>query len=206
MTRTTGSALLTASLFVLGVSAMLLSCYPESQLSIEDYDIVSTFYSKSGAFGTFRTYAMPDSVGKLGSGAGRGDYDALILSTIQDNMRSIGFTRVLTPDSINRPDVLVVAATTNSQYYATGCYPWYGWGYWGYYGGYYGCYPYTSYAYSSGTIMIAMTSLVPGRDTVQVEWLAGINGVLDGRSISQAIPTLITRAFDQSPYLRPQSR
>lgn len=203
MNKHKGRVLLTASLLLLGVSAAFLSCYPDSDLAISDYDIVSTFYDKAAPFATYRTFALDPTVAKIPEGSGSTTYDQLILTNIRQNMLRFGYAEIM-PDSVVRPDVVVSAATTSSTYFATGCYGWYGGGYWGYYGGYYGCYPYTSYAYSTGTVLIALTALPAGRDSVQVQWLAGMNGVLDNRNLQSAIPALITRAFDQSPYLRAQ--
>jgi len=203
MKKPTGRALLLASLLALGMSAALLSCYPESELTLEDYDIVTTFYSKAAPFATYRTFAMADSVVKLPEGTGTTTYDRLILDNVKQNMQRYGYTYIANPSSGNQPDVVLLTATTSTSYYASGCYPYYGWGWYGYYpGGWYGCAPYATYAYSTGTILIFMANGRQDQDSVKMEWIAGLNGVMDNRNLQAAIPTLITRAFDQSPYLR----
>ena len=120
--------------------------------------------------------------------------------------------------SATPPDVVVlVGATASSEWYYDDWYPywgwWGGWGYWGYWGaGWGGYYPAGTmdYAYTTGTLLVAMTD--PGAantedKTIPVYWFGAINGVLDDTkaNLLSRVEDAVDQMFKQSPYLKSDS-
>ncbi|NOX19434.1 MAG: DUF4136 domain-containing protein [Chlorobi bacterium] len=200
-------------LFVLffGLAIVVNSCYTDYGLTTSDYDVVLTRYDKEADFGSFRTYALPDTVfhivGDEEDEISR-QFDALMLQKVASNMASRGFTRIDNPDSSNIPDAVVTISVTTTDYTGVSYYPPY-WGYpgWGwYYPPYYPPYWGTTYSYSTGTIFIDFGDVdnVADSSLVTVEWNATINGLLSSNASSTRarIEDSINQAFTQSPYLK----
>ena len=144
-------------ILVLGLSAGLVSCYPDQTTSVNDLDIVITNYDSTYNFGSANTYIMPDTiVDILGSGTGTGTgnhtYDNLILTTVSNNLNALGWERVY--DTINqKPDVAVMVNALSSTYTYT-YYDWYDyWGWYGYWPPYYGG---GSYYYPWGSVFVQL--------------------------------------------------
>jgi len=199
------------SLLILS-SFVLYSCYPDYGLTTSDYDTVITLYDNSADFNK-PTYAMPDTVVHFVE-AGEEDNvdrskDALILSTIANNMTRLGYERVPVDTSADAPDFVILVGVTVTDNYGTAYYPGYGyWGGWGWWGGYPGWgYPGGSVTYSYTTGTIFMTMIDPekhnsGSQTFGAVWLARINGVVSSSlNTSTRITQRINDAFNQSPYL-----
>ena len=155
---------------------------------------------KATDFATKQTFAMPDSIIRIDANGNpvsdTSPYDSQILSKINSELLSLGFTEEADPANA---DVLVIAAVTTSTWVSGGCYSdwWYGWWY-----PYYGwCYP-TYYTYSTGTIIIAMLD-GSATETKTGLWVAGINGIIgdSNSSTSTRINQDIAQAFNQSSYL-----
>ena len=198
------------------IALVMYSCYIDYGLTASDYDTVITLYDKSADYNK-PTYAMPDSVvhlvesGKASEDINR-SHDALILSTVESNLSSLGYTRVdiTSPDA---PDFVILVAVTKTSEYGAVSYSgwgyWGGWGWWGGYPGYY--YPnYVSvYSYTTGSIFIDMIDpdkLDTGSQAFGAIWVARINGVLSSSysgstAPATRIPQRINEAFDQSTYL-----
>jgi hypothetical protein len=189
-------------------AVVLMSCYPDYGLSVEEYDVVVTIYDSLYNFGAIQTYAMPDSVVYIYDTT-KGDepthkYDSLILKTIEEEMTAIGYTR--TTDTA-AADILVFATATSVDVYAVygGCYGGCYW-YW-YYPGCGWCYPWYGggvYSYSIGSLLIDMVDKPePSADDSPAHWNAGLNGYLTGSGTSGAsrVERGIRQAFRQSPYL-----
>lgn len=203
------------SLLILS-SFVFYSCYPDYGLTTADYDTVITLYDKDANFKRL-TYAMPDSIVHfVEDGTSEDDIDrskdALILSTIQSNMTSLGYEKVEVDTTADAPDFVILVGVTVTDNYGQVYYPgwgyWYGWGWWGGYPGY--GYPGGSqiYSYTTGTIFISMID--PDKDnTIDGEifgavWGARINGVVSGSSTANTnsrITQRINDAYAQSPYL-----
>jgi len=199
------------SLLILS-SFVLYSCYPDYGLTTSDYDTVITMYDNSADFNK-PTYAMPDTVVHFVE-AGEEDNvdrskDALILSTIANNMTRLGYERVPVDTSADAPDFVILVGVTVTDNYGTAYYPGYGyWGGWGWWGGYPGWgYPGGSvtYSYTTGTIFMTMIDPekhIEGSQTFGAVWLARINGVVSSSlNTSTRITQRINDAFNQSPYL-----
>jgi len=199
------------SLLILS-SFVFYSCYPDYGLTTADYDTVITLYDKDADFKK-PTYAMPDSVVHLVAEGEEDNVDrskdALILSTIQSNMTSLGYTKVDTtnPDA---PDFVILVGVTVTENYGQAYYPGWGyWGGWGWWGGYPG-YGYGGgsviYSYTTGSIFMSMIDpdKINADGTYGAVWLARINGVVSSSStinVSSRITQRINDAFNQSPYL-----
>ncbi|MGB5896406.1 MAG: DUF4136 domain-containing protein, partial [Ignavibacteriaceae bacterium] len=121
------------SLLILS-SFVLYSCYPDYGLTTADYDTVITVYDKDANFKK-PTYAMPDSVVHLVAEGEEDNVDrskdVLILSTIQSNMTSLGYTKVDTTNP-DPPAFVILVGVTGTDNYGQAYYPGYGyWGGWG---------------------------------------------------------------------------
>ena len=202
-------------LFLLVTSLSLTSCYPDYGLSSSDHDVVITQYEKSTDFSQYKTFAIADSVFHLTEDGEDSEYisrkhDNFIINTVRDNMLDLGYTQVLNPTSPDDVDVVVYVAAQGSkvdQYYYGGYwggYPGWGWGYPGYgwgYPGYVG-----STTYYVGTLFINYVDTDNfGDDTVDVEWHAILNGLLNNDSYTvteNRLADRINKAFEQSPYLQ----
>jgi hypothetical protein len=126
-------------------------------------------------------------------------------------MKNLGYTEVKNPADTSDIDILLFVAAQGSkvdQYYYGGWwggyYPGWGWGYpgWGWgYPGYVG-----STTYYVGTLFINYVDVSSiGNTTVDVEWHAILNGLLnnDAYTVTQSrLEEKIDKAFEQSPYLQ----
>lgn len=209
---------------MLSISITFYSCDTKSGLSVEDFDVVVTFYDDLAPFSTIQRYSMPDSVvvifDSTSSSAGNvtHEYDSLILIEVERNLAAIGYTREFIP-SQNPPDVFVIiSAVVSDRFNATGKYDLYE--YWNWYTGWtifsgWGPswsvrYPWQqsdiTYNYSIGTLVIMM---LDARDadnsemTIPNIWSGVSNGLLvsDPASAQFRIVNNISQCFIQSPYL-----
>ena len=193
---------------------LLAGCYPHSAEYVDEYNLVYTNYSTKFDFKAHQTYALPDSVMKITGSVWNGGQiqyvDQLagdaILNRIRQNMDSRGWTEDV---EANSPDVILLPSaitTTTIDYYYGGYWGWYYPGYSPGGGWYYpGYYPATLTSYTSGTLMIQMTdpNEISSTHDRPVEWLALVNGLLEGSSstLLNSINTTVDQAFTQSPYL-----
>jgi len=209
-------------LALLGLLIAASACYPgDGPSNVQDLDVVLTVHDEDVDFGSFSTYAMPDSVVHI---VGEDDsniielprtYDDLILELAADNMADAGYVREMDPEN-NGADLILlvgVVGTEKTQYwYGGGCY-WYCWGWWpgwGYYPGYgpgygWGYPPYVgSTTFEKGTILF--TLIQPGasipEERIPVVWSGAATGVLsEGSDGTARITYGINQMFTQSPYL-----
>ncbi len=205
-------------LFLLTLSFSLTSCYTDYGLSSSEHDVVITQYNKTTDFTKYKKFAIVDSVYHLTGDTTKPDseylsrvYDKFIIQTITDNMKNLGYTEVKNPADTSDIDILLFVAAQGSkvdQYYYGGWwggyYPGWGWGYpgWGWgYPGYVG-----STTYYVGTLFINYVDVSSiGNTTVDVEWHAILNGLLnnDAYTVTQSrLEEKIDKAFEQSPYLQ----
>ncbi|WP_103070154.1 DUF4136 domain-containing protein [Aquimarina sediminis] len=194
----------------------LNACHNDDDTSIEDFDIVKTQHSQGfWDNNSPTTYHLLDEVRWIEQDSGQGninptitrDYDQAILSSINKNMTSLGYTKVDSLDVNNLPDIIIrsnALATTYSQIdliYNS----WYNW--WGFYDPYYpdSFYP-IYYEWNEGTIIIEMgdaNSLDIQKKEIDIVWIAGINGLVRGTQSGNIdfIESRINDAFKQSFYL-----
>lgn len=191
-------------------AAVLMTCYPSPDLGVGDYDTVITMRTEGAEFSGFSTYAVPDTViSRPDSGTVSDELTGLIVGDIKRNMEQLGYQEEADPKN-NPPDVVVIAgAITRDQYGAWLGYPWFGW--WGWYGGGAIGYPgsHWTYQYTVGTVtmdMVDFEKFDPDSDTIPILWSAAVSGPLqqDVQNQTQRVTDGINRAFEQSPYLKPQ--
>jgi len=199
---------------LLALAVLMGACTPGNEITAAESDVAITSYDKGYDFGAVKTWAMPDTVIQITDPDDpkeiSRDYDALILSEVEDHMTDRDYVRVRPeddPGQTNPPDVVVVVSvTTADTYYLYSYYPWYptwGWGYPGYYPPYYGA----SYAYTTGTIIVSMAEpdqIDPETAQIGAVWTGSLNGVANDTSASvrQRITQGIAQLFTQSPYLK----
>lgn len=199
-------------------SFFMTSCYSDYGLSSSDHDVIVTQYDKTTDFSKYKTFAIVDSVYHLTGDTTKPDseylsrqHDSFIIQTVTKNLVDLGYTQVLKPADASEIDVLVYVSANGTkvdQYYyggwwGGGYYPGWGWGYpgWGWgYPGYVG-----SSTYYVGTLFINYVDVDNiGNTTVDVEWYAILNGLLnsDSYKVTQSrLEERINTAFNQSPYL-----
>ena len=199
--------------WILAAAVLLFnSCYYDYGLSVEEYDVVATFFDTETNFGKFHSYAMPDSIIHLVEEGKEDDitreYDELILTQINDNMQALGYQKMENPTEDNKPDVvLLVAVTTMEHYQAYYNYYWWGWGWYPGWGIWYPWYPGGAvYNYSTGTVLIDMVDIENANieeEKLPAIWVAAINGLLGdkSRNVRNRLITNIDQCFKQSPYL-----
>ncbi|UCH83765.1 MAG: DUF4136 domain-containing protein [Candidatus Latescibacterota bacterium] len=207
--------MLPLGLVVLTISVLLnlTSCTPGSGVTVQESDVVATFYDTTFNFGSVRYFLLPDTIVHLTGDPEEPDsdiisrkYDDDIIALIAANFEARGYDRLNEGDQ-QEPDfwVLVGASAIQNWYAYGGGYPGYCW--WGWCGGwYYPPYWGVSYAYSTGTLFTVMVpdtaDIVPG-ELPTAYWNGAINGVLDDTEQSkvQRLSNSINQMFLQSPYL-----
>lgn len=195
----------------LGISLIFSSCFVDYGLNTENYDVVFTGYDSTYRFGTAKYYSLPDSIVQIGNGGSiTRAFDDLIIQEVTSNFASMGWTRVYD----NTADVIVTLSVTTSTYVIDSYDWWYywswypGWSYYPGYGsgwGYYYPYPPSEYSFSTASLIINMADPSKGNQsnkTLPVEWLAIMNGVMNGSNQQARLSGGIDQAFIQSPYLK----
>ena len=172
---------------LLAATTLITGCYPGSPTAPEDRDLISTFFDSGFAFGSQRTYAMPNEVFVLpGSDENISDeFDQQILDDIARNLAALGWIREGDPES-NGANVAVVAYKTQQ----TRTYifiPWWpGWGFpgWPGWGPGWGIgYPWPSVRqYTAGTIFVDMydAGTLRNDNRVPAVWSGAADGPLSG--------------------------
>ncbi len=200
--------------------AFATACHPGEPNGPAQLDVVATAHDDTVNFASIGTFVMPDSVVAIVPPESVATtlpfdhtYDQLILDGVAAQMATLGYTRLLSFDPNNPPDVAVLikgVAVRNTDIYVS--YPW--WGYWGWYGwpccygpGWGVGYPVVSASqYDVGTIVVDMWDLRRSdavAETVPAIWTAVLRGLLEGSATDAPfrIDQAIDRAFAQSPYL-----
>ena len=185
----------------------LAGCYPDGPELTEDFDVVLTYFEDDYVFSNQNTYALPDRIVKITGDIDEGEPprfipDAaatLILTKIDQNMQSLGWTKVGVDES---PDLLLTPAsweTTTINYY----YDYWGW----WWGGFYPGWGYPAYyvsSYTTGTLLMALIdpTIEGGNGNPIAQWTGAANGILSGALDADRINTAIDKSFAQSPYLK----
>lgn len=207
---------------LMGVALALAACYPGTPTDISEYDTVSTLFDGNAAWGSFQTYALPDTIIHV---VAEGEdtipisraYDEDILTLVRQRIEDYGYQIEPNPETTPPDVVFLVTAQASEKWFGwidSGCGGWWGWwpG-WGYYPpGWGGCwYPPSAgvVRYQNGTLFVDMVDArSPFQDgdeiRIPVYWTAAMNGLLGGSaaSVASRLNNNINQAFDQSPYLQ----
>lgn len=188
-------------------------------VTLSETDTVATVRDEETDFSSLtKTYAIADKINIADSPDNEIDstkfwnlYNEPLLKAINDNMASLGYTKV---DDINQnPTVYVNATVIALETSGTVWYPGWWWGYypcspyyyWWCYGGWYPGGAYT-YSYTQGAMVIEMVDLTRSMENERptIVWLAGMTNLLneDFSVDLQRATKNIDQAFTQSPYLR----
>jgi hypothetical protein len=212
---------------LLGLALALAACYPGEVTSVSELDTVSTLFDANADWGSFQTYALPDTIVHI---IGE-DQDSLpisrmfdqdILDLVRSRIEEYGYE--LEPDPVsNPPDVVFLVSVTASENWVGWVSPpwwdywgwWPGWGYyppawgpgWGW--GYPCCGSIGVARFTTGTLFVDLLDpKSPFEEDllIPIYWTAAVNGLLTGTGPSPVMLDRITRgvnqAFDQSPYLQ----
>jgi hypothetical protein len=202
------------------LSALVAGCYPGSgSFTADETDIVATVYDTTADFSSNRTFVVLDSVVHLEDPEVDDpvdiprDNDDLMINTVKENLRSLGYTELENPSASNLPDIFLTISVTATEWTGYVSYPWWGW--WGWYPWYppgwgpgwgpgYPCCT-SVYKYTTGTILVDMYDVSESsQDDLSIPWNAALNGVAAGGQGAARIRARLDQAFDQSPYLRTQ--
>jgi len=175
------------------------SCYKDYGLTTADYDAVITVYDEEKDLQDYTTYNIDPNWTDLNDP----DNDnppkptnwSTFESAIKNEMTNYGWGDDLYPAT---GDVTLKLAYSETAYFYSYCYSYWGWYYPPYWCG-------TSYAYSGGTVIIQMGDAndVDDDGNLHALWHAGINGILNDTTINliQRINDAVAQAYVQSPYL-----
>ena len=100
----------------IGLLALLLTrCYPSEDFTVEELDTVITNYDEDEDYSRFTTFAVPDSVARIGGDGSEdpGPFDDLILDLVRSNMLDLGYIEETDPE-INTPDLVVLVELSGS--------------------------------------------------------------------------------------------
>ncbi len=189
-------------------------CYPKDDLTIENTDLVITNYNPGYNFSSINTYFMPDSIYHITDDSAEPDrtWDEFVIGEIAKNFDALGYTRVPVYDNTNPPNVVVVVTVNSSSTADIFSFPWFegwydGWEFNGYVWGYPWWDEYTVIAdHAIGTIywqMFDPAKIDYQLQTIFIEWIAIINGIVDASTSNSRISKGINQAFKQSNYLIP---
>ncbi|MEN8203905.1 MAG: DUF4136 domain-containing protein [Bacteroidota bacterium] len=212
-----------SGLLVIPLICTLPGCYPDKIEYVDEYDIAATHVNEDADFSEYSTFAVIDTIIHVTDDEEDDpnfdrDHDEFIISELTQNMLDMGYMEVESPDSTNRPDlILLVSAVSSDFYYYYSYYPYYwgwypGWGYpgWGYPGwGYPGWgYPVYGGSYSTGTLVVDMWDTdeydPDAEEPTGIIWTGIVDGILAGSSsqTQSRLEKQINQLFTQSPYLQ----
>lgn len=202
-------------LILCGVLFLATSCnkYPADSVSTEETDLIGSLYDQSANFGSYKTFAVVDTVNYIKTVAGENELDSgvskysdRIISLIAQNMTSRGYVRVH-KDSM--PDLGIDASILSGEF--TGSYTYWGGypSYWGWYGySYWYGYPQTTYYnYEIGSLVMNMVDLKNRNDVdkeLRVLWNNFAAGLVSNSNStnSSRIDRAVNTMFTQSPYIK----
>ena len=206
----------------LSLTVAIAGCYPGSgSFTADETDIVATVYDTTANFQSNKTFVVPDTVVHIEDPDESNPVtiprvnDNLMISTVKENLRALGYTELQNPSENNLPDVFVTIQITATEWTGYVSYPWWGW--WGWYPPYppgwgpgwgptYPCCT-SVYRYTTGTILLDMIDVSEADNSGQslpLPWNAALNGVAAGGTNAARIKARIDQAFGQSPYLEVQ--
>lgn len=210
--------------FVIPISVVIVSCYPEFDATVEELDIAVTKYDENQDFSKLSTFFLYDTIVYIGDDEDE-DVDhtqeAHILATVRTNLLEMGWTEITDTTGGVDSDVSIMISALETDvsfyyYYWWDYWYWYPWNYWyPWYPGYpiYPGYPsYPSYGYTVGTVLIDMANMdeaeipenpVEPSGKVPIVWTGGVNGILSGSegNIEARLTKQIGQVFEQSTYL-----
>lgn len=215
--------------FLLPISAMIYSCYPEYDATIEELDLAITKYDEDQDFTQLNSYYLYDTIIYITDDEDADPPDLeeghgpLIISEVRKNLLELGWREEVDTIGGVQADVsiLISVLKTDVNFYYYGWWDWWYWypwypGYPGYpgspgYPGYPGSYP--TYGYTVGTVLVDMANMneivapTPGAENPKFEiplvWTGAVNGILAGsdQNIGSRITKEIDQIFEQSTYL-----
>lgn len=201
-------------MFLLACMALLVSaCEKDPDVGdLEANLAVYTDYDNDVDFGAFKTYFLPDSILEAGSHHASywKDENALaIISEVESQMESRGYTRITDPEKMDEANVGVqLSYISQTTHVVTGGYfgGWWDYSFWGPWSGWYYPYP-VSYSYDTNTLVMEMVDLTAtgddGTQKLPVVWYADASGFdFGGRYNLHLLEEAVVQAFSQSPYIK----
>lgn len=213
-------------IWMIPLVAMVLSCSPEFDPTVEELDLAITRVDDSQDFSGYNTFYLEDTVIYVVENEEDLEdldrtHDDQIISEVRQHFLDMGWTEITDPDAIESDadvSVLLSALAVDMYFYYTYWWDYWDWWYWGaWYPGYpwHPVWPapgYPSYGYSVGTVMIDMLDMkniqVPVNQDenpkVDIIWTGAVNGILIGSdaNISSRLTKQFDQVFAQSPYLQ----
>ena len=198
----------------------LSGCYPDQIEYVDEYDLAATHVIDDVDFSGYSTFAIVDTIIHITDddeddpNLSR-EHDEFIIDELRQNMLDLNYIEVESPDSLNKPDLVLMVSAVSSTYsyfyYYYNYWGWYpGWGYpgWGY-PGYPGWgYPIYGGSYSTGTLVVDMWDTdeydPEDKEPSGIIWTGIVDGILSGSSgqTRARLDKQINQLFTQSPYLQ----
>lgn len=211
-----------ALMMLIPLMGLLTGCYPDKIDYVDEYDLAGTMFDEDADFSSYVTFHVLDTVMHLTEDKEDDpnlsrEHDEFILEEIRQNMSDAGYTEMVSPDSLNMPDLEIFVQAMSSDFYTYYSY-WYdywywypGWNYWypGW-GGWYPGYPwYPGYvsSYSTGTLIIEMLDTEVNLEATErpgMVWAGVVDGLLTNNTSNTRarLDKQINQLFEQSPYLQ----
>lgn len=200
---------------ILGL-AVLSSCYPGSDRTLENTELVYTVYEDGFDFSLMKTYFLAEEVIAIDTTQTIPESTRkAITDRIELNMNNLGWTRVYDVDNNGIPTdaaaLVVLASVLTGSVEGVSYWPGYG----GWYGGWWGWGGYPGYgwggvaipySYDTGTMYIDMldrSTYDADNERIDLVWMSAMNSVLSssGFDTNSRIDRVIDQAYAQSPYL-----
>lgn len=206
-------------IYLLPISVMIISCYPEFDATVDELDLAITKYDDKQDFSTLSTFFLYDTVIYITDDeeADPPDFDRTqgphIIAKVRENLLGLGWVEETDTVGGVKADasILISALEVDVSFYYYGY-----WDYWYWYPWYpgYPIYPgYPSYSYTVGTVLIDMVNMgdvvMPATDIenpsfdIPIVWTGAVNGILSGsdQNIENRLTKQIGQVFEQSTYL-----
>jgi hypothetical protein len=198
---------------LIGLAALMASCYPGGPEFVEDYDVVYTFNLNQDVSGdpSKTVYFLPDTIVDLSdpesSPPPKGN-EAQILNEIRIKMAEQGYVEETDTSKVFETDFIVLCSVTRSNnYYYTWWGGWSGWPGWGWGGC---CYypPVTTVSnYRTGSLLLQFVdteNVEEDEEVIPIVWQGTLDGLFEGSSsnITNRAKKGIDQMFEQSPYLK----
>ena len=201
-------------LFFLACAALVMSaCEKDPDMGGMDANLaVYTDYDSDTDFSAFKTYFLPDSILEPGSHHAsywKDENAQAIISEVEAQMNSRGYTRITDPEQKDDADVVVqLSYIAQTTHIVTGGYfgGWWDYGFWGPWSGWYYPYPIT-YSYDTNTLVMEMVDLTASGESensrLPVVWYANASGFdFGGRYSLKLLEDAVVQSFVQSPYVQ----
>jgi hypothetical protein len=196
--------------------AAIISCYPDSPDSNDDYDLLISAFNPEFNFETVSSFILPDTLIFLNDTASElidltEQQKKAFIDAVRSNITSYGWADSSYSDQDAETLILVSAVVAK---YSDNI--WDEWKWYEYFGNvspvgqntrypwYPASFPYI-YDFTKGTLLLTIIDaeeLETNPDVIPVVWIGSLNGIITSKSVSTTkVTNAIDKLFELSPYL-----